>query len=411
MQKVLILGRGALPLLAGIFAEKRGYEAIVVYEEEVPRFPAILGGLPGLPLNYFFDHVGFPLEDPRFFHATSPSLLFFGEKWQLLGVPELRSGFSEQERDRWMPGFVSLQETLLPDIFGVLKKEFATSIVPGNLFRNWFSWWTDRRSDRKESRTAKKAFQRVPEVGYWSEFLDALSPYLGLDSRDESVPLLRALVSCLNAWVNIPEADILHREAQKSASKGLKGSIRAWDGTPVSLEFEKRRKSLSVSFGGTTETVDRIVDLSGTLDRSLNLALWEWSIPEGRLSNVWPLQFLIPGSLGKSGSGLFQGRSRDGQIRFFAILHGPDGGEHVGSPRELLDPLVLGEEPLPGTPKLHHEPRPMIDYTGIGPGPTWKVHSSYQSSSGPVRRLLDPTRLPYLTEDWMRLLYRQFPMI
>lgn len=410
MQKILILGRGRIPLLVAVFAEKRGYQPIVVYEDGSSRFPAIIGGLPGLPLNHFFDCVGFPLEDPRFFRAISPALLFFGENWQLLGVPELRSGFSEQERDRWMPGFVSLQEILLPEIFGVLKKEFALSTVSRNFFQRWLSGWQYRRFDRKEERAARKVLQRIPEVKVWNEFLQSISPYLGLSSLEESGPLLRALVSCLNGWMSIPEPEILHREVQKTALKALKNSIREWDGMPIVPELDRKKRTLSISLNGKTEIVDRMIDLSGILDRTLDLSSWEWTIPEDRLSNGWPLQFLIPDSLGEGTSGIFQGLSREGQIRFSVILHGTDGKMQSITPRELLDPLVLGEGNIPGLPCLIPEPRRMVDYGGLPAGHSWRIRSSYQMISGPIHRFLDPTRLPYLTEDWMRLLYRQLPL-
>ncbi len=410
MQNILIIGRGGLPLLMAIFAEKRGYHPIVIYEDDSSRYPAILGGLPGLPLNHFFDYVGFPLEDPRFFRAISPSLLFFGESWRLLGVPELRSGFSELERDRWMPGFVSLQEILLPEIFGVLKKEFALSATSRNFFQKWLSWWQYRRFDRKEESAAQKVLQRIPEVKIWNEFLRSLSPYLGLSSHEEAVPLLRALVSCLNGWLNIPEPEILHREVQKTALKVLKHSVREWDGAPVVPEFDRKKRTVSISLNGKTEVFDRTIDLSGTLDRVLDLSSWAWTIPEDRLSNGWPLQFLIPDSLGEGTSGIFQGLSREGQIRFSAFLHTTDGKKTARTPRDLLDSLVLGEENIPEVPRLVPEPRQMIDYGGLPAGHSWRIRSSYQMTSGPIRRFLDPTRLPYLTEDWMRLLYRQLPL-
>ncbi len=406
MPKLLIVGRGVLPLMAALLAEKRGYEPVVLHEELPVMCSSILGGLPGLPLNYFLDNVGFPLEDPRFYHSLSPSMIFLGEKWQLLGVPELRSGFSDLERTRWMPGFPTFQESLIPELFSGMKQEMARFQFPPSFTTKMFAWWHRYRFRRHELGLKKLLSSHPSSLREWLLFLEALKPFLGLsaDSRS-SVYSVRSLVALLNGWTSAPNNPLLYREVHKVASKNLKKAIRVWEGSPFLVRMEGRRKGIFIESQGKGERFDLLLDLSSELEVPSGMDRWEWTVSESSIPDVWPLQFLIP-ERGGMPSVLFQGNlAEDKEILYRITVRSTGEGNSFQAPLQVLDPLLLKALPPSPLPQAMKRPDPILQYSKEVLKSGWRIREPYLMTMGPIQRLMDPTRLPFLSDDWIRQLF------
>ncbi|MHB8423273.1 MAG: hypothetical protein ACYC9S_08730 [Leptospirales bacterium] len=406
MPKLLIAGRGAIPLMAALLAEKRGYEPVVLLEEQPVVCSAILGGLPGLPLNYFFDTVGFPLGNSRFFHTISPSMIFLGETWQLLGVPEVRPGFSALEKTRWMSGFQAIQDSLLSELFRGMKQEMSRFMSPPDFWSGLFSWWHRYRFRRHEISLRNVLSANAPALLDWQPFLEALSPFLLLStsSRNKVIPF-RFLVALLNGWTSYPNDTFLYDEVLKVARQNLKKDVREWDHTPFTVRMEKRRKGVFIESNGKGELFDFLLDLSGGMEVSSEIERWEWTVPETVIPNVWPLELLIPSRNGVPPV-LYQGRV-DGErrIRYQVTVRRSESMEEWGSPLSSLDPLLLGG--VPAEPPLC-DLKPtgqMLLYSKDLPQNGWRMRAPYLVTMGPIQRMLDPTILPFLTDDWVRQLF------
>ncbi len=406
MPKVLIVGRGVLPLLVAILAEKQGYESVVVYED-LPLIPAALvGGLPGLPLSSFFDATGFPLEDPRFFHPLSPAIVFLGKKWQLAGMPELRSGFSPMERFRWMNGFSEIQESLFPRIFGGMKNEMVRFFRRKGVSGRIETWWNNylfRRNDR----LLQNVLSSLPaELSEWKDFLDALGLFLGL-SPEEANPVyrIRALACLLNAWTFYPEMDSLSREVSKAAHKGLHFSVRSWNRTPLVVSQDRKRRGIVLETEKGSETFDRMLDLTNDLGGERDPERWIWTVPSALVPDVWPLQCLVP-SLKDQPAMLLQGRLRDDKICFVVSSCKKETATSLQKMRQALDSLLIsgasGNEY--SQPEPVSTPDSMVQLEELK-SHTWRKRSPYLHTRGPCYRLMDPTRLPFLTDDWVRQLF------
>ncbi len=392
--------------MAALLAEKRGYEPVILHEEEPVMCPSLLGGLPGLPLNYFLDAAGFPLEDPRFYHSLSPSMVFLGERWQLLGVPELRSGFSELERVRWMPGFPAIQESLIPELFSGMKQEMSRFQFPPDFTTKLFSWWHRYRFRRHERGLRSLLASQPPPLEEWLSFLEAMKPFLGLfaDSRN-SVFSVRSLVALLNGWTSYPNEPLLYREVLKVVHKNLKKSVREWGGSPFTVRMEGRRKGVFIESQGKGERFDFLLDLSGENEVPLGIDRWEWRVPESLIPDVWPLQFLTPSRNGIP-SVLFQGRSvGEKEIRYQVTVRRSGEEKKGGSPLMNLEPLLLRGIPRSAVLRELTPPDPILVYSDELPKNGWRIREPYLMTMGPIQRILDPTRLPFLTDDWIRQLF------
>jgi hypothetical protein len=397
MPKVLIVGRGVLPLLVAILAEKQGYESVVVYED-LPLIPAALvGGLPGLPLNSFFDVTGFPLEDPRFFHPLSPAIVFLGKKWQLAGMPELRSGFSSMERS---------QESLFPRIFSGMKNEMVRFFRRKGVGGHIETWWNNylfRRNDR----LLEKVLSALPaELSEWKDFLDSLGLFLGL-SPDESNPVyrIRALACLLNAWTFYPEMDSLSREVSKSVRKGLHFSVRSWNRTPLVVTQDRKRRGIVLETEKGSEIFDRMLDLTNDLGGGRDPERWIWTVPSALVPDVWPMQCLVP-SLKDQPAILLQGRLRDDKICFAVSSCKKEKTTPLQKMQQSLDSLLISGSSGNECSQLEPVaiPDSMVHLEELK-SHVWRKRSPYLHTRGPCYRLMDPTRLPFLTDDWVRQLF------
>lgn len=406
MPKLLIAGRGALPLMVALVAEKRGYEPVVLYDEQPVFCPAILGGLPGLPLSYFFDTAGFPLEDPRLYHGISPSMIFLGDKWHLLGVREIRSAFSTLERFRWMPGFPTIQESLLSELFRGMKQEMSRFMSRPDFSTRLFSWWHRYRFRRHEMSLRKVLTANAASLDSWQPFLDALSPFLCLspDSRNKILPV-RFLVALLNGWTSSPNEAFLYSEVRRVAHQKLKKAVREWDGTPFTVRMEGRRKGIFIESRGKGEKFDFLLDLSGEPGTSSGLDRWEWTVSESHIPNVWPLQFLIPPKDGLPPV-LYQGKvENEKRIRYQVTICRSEAMEEGKSPLSSLDSLLLGGVPGEAPLSVLKPADPILLYSQQLSKSGWRTRAPYLMTMGPIQRLLDPTLLPFLTDDWVRQLF------
>lgn len=406
MAKVLIVGRGVLPLLVALLAEKQGYESVVVYED-LPLIPtALIGGLPGLPLSAFFDVTGFPLEDPRFFHPLSPAIVFLGKKWQLAGMPELRSGFSSMERSRWMPGFTEIQESLFPRIFGGMKNEMVRFFRRKGVAGYVETWWNNylfRRNDR----LLKKVLSSLPaELSEWEDFLEALGLFLGLSPEEKNpVYRIRALSCLLNAWTFYPEMDALSREVSKAAHKGLRHSARSWNGTPLVVVQDRKRRGIVLETEQGSEKFDRMLDLSSDLGGSRDPERWDWTVPSAWVPDVWPPQCLIPSVKGRPAI-LLQGRLRGDRICFAVSSSKQEEPTPLQEMRKSLDGLLLSSTGKDAPSQL--EPVVVLEnmvQLEEQKAHAWRKRSPYLHTMGPCYKMMDPTRLPFMTDDWVRQLF------
>ncbi len=405
MPRILIVGRGVLPLMGALLAEKQGYETSVVYED-VPVAPAsFLGGLPGLPLSSFFDTVGFPMQDPRFFRSLTPSILFMGKKWQLAGMPELRSGFSLQERDRWMPEFDRIQETLFPRLFDGMKNEMVRFFRRKGLSGFLETWWNGYLF-RRQDRILKQYLSIFPdELSQWKDFLDTVGLFLGL-SPDEENPVykVRALTCLLTAWTCYPEADPLFREVQKAVHRQLPRTAIPWSRTPLLLRQDRKKKTIMLSLGKREDVYDRVLDLSGDLEEKRTLSGWEWTVPSKALPDAWPLQCLLPSAGKDKPAILLQGRQREEEVSFSVAASGPGGSWDVSDVRSILESLLVATRMESCRLVTREGPVPMIQLEESKPS-AWRKRSPYLHTRGTLFRMMDPTRLPFLTDDWIRQLF------
>ena len=404
MPRILIIGRGVLPLLGALLAEKQGYETSVIFEDAPVSPASFLGGLPGLPLSSFFDTVGFPMQDPRFFRTISPSILFLGKKWQLAGMPELRSGFSVLERSRWMPQFDRIQETLFPRLFDGMKNEMVRFFRRKGLSGFLETWWNGYLF-RRQDRLLKQYLSIFPdELMEWKDFLDTLGFFLGLSPEEKNpVYKVRALTCLLTTWTCYPEIDPLFREAQKSVQRQSPISAIAWDGKPLLLLQDRKKRKISLTSEKGEDVFDRVLDLSGDLEEKRDLQRWEWTVPSKEIPDAWPLQCLLPHGKDQPAI-LLQGRQREEKISFSVLACGPGtpAGASVVCSR-LSEKLFAFRE---DSCRLvaQEEPAPMVQIEEAKPS-HWRKRSPYLHTRGTLFRMMDPTRIPFLTDDWVRQLF------
>ncbi len=404
MPRILIVGRGVLPMLGALLAEKQGYETSVIYED-APIAPAsFLGGLPGLPLSSFFDTVGFPMQDPRFFRSLSPSILFMGKKWQLAGMPELRSGFTFPERSRWMPQFDRIQDTLFPRLFGGMKNEMVRFFRRKGLSGFLETWWNGYLF-RRQDRLLKQYLSIFPdELLEWKDFLDTLGLFLGLSPEEKNpVYKVRALNCLLTAWTCYPEIHPLFREVQKSLHKQLPKTATVWDRKPLVLVQDRKKKKISVTSEKGETLFDRILDLSGSLEEKRDYPGWEWEVPSKSIPDAWPLQCLLPPE-GEKPAILLQGRQREDKISFSVLACARETQTEVSTVKSILSEKMCSVREDSLRLVAQEPPVPMIQIEDAKPSP-WRKRSPYLHTRGTFFRMMDPTRIPFLTDDWIRQLF------
>ena len=391
-------------MLGALLAEKQGYETFVVYEDDPIAPASFLGGLPGLPLSSFFDTVGFPMQDPRFFRSLSPSILFMGKKWQLAGMPELRSGFSISERSRWMPQFDRIQETLFPRLFGGMKNEMVRFFRRKGLSGFLETWWNGYLF-RRQDRLLQQYLSIFPdELLEWKDFLDTLGLFLGLSPEEKNpVYKVRALTCLLTAWTCYPEIQPLFREVQKSLQKQLPKTATVWDRRPLLLVQDRKKKKISVTSAKGEAVFDRVLDLSGNLEEKRDYQRWEWLLPSKRIPDAWPLQCLLPSEKGKPAI-LLQGRQREEKISFSVLACGQKSQTEASDVSSILSEGMFAVRGDALQLVAQEEPAPMVQIEDSKPSP-WRKRSPYLHTRSTFFRMMDPTRIPFLTDDWIRQLF------
>ncbi|AIA31760.1 hypothetical protein Y981_07115 [Leptospirillum ferriphilum YSK] len=392
-------------MLGALLAEKQGYETSVIYED-APIAPAsFLGGLPGLPLSSFFDTVGFPMQDPRFFRSLSPSILFMGKKWQLAGMPELRSGFTFPERSRWMPQFDRIQDTLFPRLFGGMKNEMVRFFRRKGLSGFLETWWNGYLF-RRQDRLLKQYLSIFPdELLEWKDFLDTLGLFLGLSPEEKNpVYKVRALNCLLTAWTSYPEIHPLFREVQKSLHKQLPKTATVWDRKPLVLVQDRKKKKISVTSEKGETLFDRILDLSGSLEEKRDYPGWEWEVLSKSIPDAWPLQCLLPPE-GEKPAILLQGRQREDKISFSVLACARETQTEVSTVKSILSEKMCSVREDSLRLVAQEPPVPMIQIEDAKPPSPWRKRSPYLHTRGTFFRMMDPTRIPFLTDDWIRQLF------
>jgi hypothetical protein len=195
----------------------------------------------------------------------------------------------------------------------------------------------------------------------------------------------------------------LFREVQKSLQKQLPKTGTVWDGKPLLLVQDRKKKKISVTSEKGEAVFDRILDLSGNLEEKRDYQKWEWVVPSKKLPDAWPLQCLLPSEREKPAI-LLQGRQREEKISFSVLACGGETQTDASIVRSILSEKMFSVREDSLQLEVKESPLPMIQVEDAKPSP-WRKRSPYLHTRGTFFRMMDPTRIPFLTDDWIRQLF------
>lgn len=164
-----------------------------------------------------------------------------------------------------------------------------------------------------------------------------------------------------------------------------------------------KKKKISVSSEKGETLFDRILDLSGSLEEKRDYPGWEWEVPSKSIPDAWPLQCLLPPE-GEKPAILLQGRQREDKISFSVLACARETQTEVSTVKSILSEKMCSVREDSLRLVAQAPPVPMIQIEDAKPSP-WRKRSPYLHTRGTFFRMMDPTRIPFLTDDWIRQLF------
>jgi hypothetical protein len=394
MANMLIAGRGWPGVAAAILARSRGHEVRLIYDDS-PSVGTILGGLSGAPLSGWFSKLGFSFADDLFQRVT-PSLLFMGERWDLLGVFDLLEKACDVERKRFAHGLSIPDDPVFEQIRKHLSESFARVEGAHSFSGKMLEWFLSPFFFSKQALLKQKVRKKNQSHSLWDPLFLAIERALGFSEKDCLVVRRIFLDLFLGQLHQFNESLLFGNLLSKASSLGVRLEKAGSD--PVCIRNESGRRFLDLK---TNERFGRFLDLSSSVSPVQSKRL-VGEIPCSSYPDLWPANLLIHGE----NSSIFLEARQKSTDCLLANVHYYGSAESVCA---QLSELFLQDFTKLIRSEDGEHPAPMILLSGDVPH--FSQPGPYSFHEGNLFLLKDPSSLPFLGEEWVFSLYQAIPAI
>ncbi len=404
--KLLIVGRGPVAILAARLAMVRGYEPTLLVDSS-PDWPTLfLGGREGV-VSLLEEQSGCHLgAEEASTDPALPLLLYMGDVHRLVGC-RLTVPASPEEEGRFFPDLSTLQTSLSPELDRGILLSIRKTSFRASLGQRLFDWFLE---PEREKETLARSYRKVVAqiLPHWKTILEDVAPFAGLAERRPEDPerfrllsnftegrgrILSGFPGPAESVVDLPGVEVMAAGAE-----------------PVVLEWKKRGRSVTIE-GQKDRYFDKVLSLTAAPSLPLLDAMCD--IDSEKLSPLWPGCVLLKSDQGEPSFLTFPSAEGAGGKRVVRIS-APRTGE--GDMRAVMTQWVdrwnaeslfpfLRPESL-----ILREIRPLVVFpSGTDPFP--REVTPLLSVEGHYAEMVDPTRIPVVSEDFWADLSMAIPSL
>ncbi len=395
MSRMLIAGRGWLSLCVALLANARGHDCFVIYEGDSSLI-RLAGGRGREAISRWLLPAG--LSDPdSVFDRQAPSLLYVGERWELLGLSPLAPRMHGEERDRFFHG-------IHPDtdpVFQKIREDLARSFLDAESYQSILGGVTSSLSGlfssvgrmMLERRALRDSLSPFP----WASLLADLRSVSGLS---EKVPLavFRILTDLSSGNFFRVDERLLMQKMVSFCDRQPGIRLRRGEGHPVSVRQDGRSRFVLEESG---EVFDRVVDLCSR-EKDSSGGRYSLSIPRSHIPDCWPGTLLLPNT--KSHPSMIWQISEETETMVTGMLDGYSEESCPGHPFQEIVLSATDDLPLPVPFQFSESPIVVQAKTNV-----FHPSGAYGKRSGGLSCLSDTLRLPFIGDDWFLSLYQAIP--
>jgi len=396
MANMLLAGRGWPGLAAAIMAQSRGYECRLIYDES-PSVGTLLGGLSGAPVAGWFSELGLSFSDDLF-QRVAPSLLFVGERWELLGISDILGKAPEAEQKRFAHGLSILEDPIFEQIRKDLSESFDRAERYHSLSQKVADFLFYPVMFSKRALLKQKVQKKSHSRSLWEPLFLSIESALGFSEKDCLVVQRIFMDFFLGQLYLLNEAALFQKLLSKAANVGIRLEKAGSD--PVEVRSERGRSFVDLK---TDERFERFLDLSSSV-RPVQSKRLVGEIPCSLYPDLWPSMLLIAGE--NSTESIFLEARKENADHLVARVHYSGSS---GSVLTRLSELFFQglEEMQPMEDRGHPEAMVLLS----GDSPHFRQSGPYSLREGNLFLLRDPSSLPFLLEEWVLSLYEAIPKL
>lgn len=392
MAKMLIAARGWPGLAAAITAYRRGYDCRLIYED-APSTGRLLGDSG--PLSSWLSGMGISFED-SFFQKNIPSLLYTGERWELLGIYNVLTEAHLAEKNRFYHDLKPIDTPLFQKVRNDLSQSFERAEHYHSFAGKTLGWFRSPVRKAKRLLLKHKVLKNIHSIFDWEPLFFALESAMGFSEKD-CLTVQRIVLSLfLGQLHHVNEAALFEKLLSDATRLGIR--VEKAGSAPIEIQKEGGRGFIDSQ---TNERFDRVLDLSSSCHPRGGERM-EIRIPCLLYPELWPDMILIPG--GGSQKPFFLEVLDKQEQDLVAKVHFSGPSESVLS---KLSDLFHSEPGEMVVGKIPEDARPILSLEGRSPH--FRRSGPYAFRDGTFSLLTDPSMLPFFGEDWVVSLYESLP--